>query len=194
VQCVAEVGYARVTIREIARAAQMTSGSLYHYFPNKAELIDSTVAEMADVALPRIVKSAQRAEGVLDKLMAILDECEHIHRDYPYAAAFDRAIRSKNLTDLGLDQRRESSFTELRDLIVDIVEQGRRAGALATDIDVDSAANAIFTIIRGLNEYTTAASPEEYHGTVQALKALVRGALFDYRKLSRPRKSRRPTG
>ena len=33
-RCVAEVGYTQTTIREIARAADMTSGTLYHYFPN----------------------------------------------------------------------------------------------------------------------------------------------------------------
>ena len=36
-RCVAEVGYSQASIREIARAADMTSGSLYHYFPNKAD-------------------------------------------------------------------------------------------------------------------------------------------------------------
>ncbi|WP_156766538.1 TetR/AcrR family transcriptional regulator, partial [Mycobacterium sp. E2327] len=37
-RCVGEVGYSQATIREIAKAADMTSASLYHYFPNKSEL------------------------------------------------------------------------------------------------------------------------------------------------------------
>ncbi|WP_131806037.1 TetR/AcrR family transcriptional regulator, partial [Mycobacterium alsense] len=57
-RCVAEVGYSRATIREIARAADMTSGSLYHYFPNKSELIKAAVAARTDVALPRLRRAA----------------------------------------------------------------------------------------------------------------------------------------
>ena len=54
-RCVAEVGYSQATIREIARVAQMTSGSLYHYFPNKSELMKVTVAEFAELTVPRLV-------------------------------------------------------------------------------------------------------------------------------------------
>ena len=49
----------------------------------------------------------------------------------------------------------------------------------------DSAANAIYTMFRGLNEYAaTTPSTEDYHATVTGLKQLVRGGLFDYTKLT----------
>ena len=51
-RCVAEKGYSQATIREIARAADMTSGSLYHYFPNKSELLKATVREIRDRTPP----------------------------------------------------------------------------------------------------------------------------------------------
>ncbi len=47
-RCVAEVGYSQASIREIAKAADMTSGSLYHYFPNKSELLRTTGEEIED--------------------------------------------------------------------------------------------------------------------------------------------------
>src|ERR1700753_3838993 len=53
-RCVAEDGYSQATIREIARAADMTSGSLYHYFPNKSELLNATGAEIEEIVLPRL--------------------------------------------------------------------------------------------------------------------------------------------
>ncbi|WP_156624018.1 TetR/AcrR family transcriptional regulator, partial [Mycobacterium sp. 852002-40037_SCH5390672] len=59
-RCVAEAGYARATIREIARAADMTSGSLYHYFPNKSALLEAAVAARTDVAVPRLRRAAAR--------------------------------------------------------------------------------------------------------------------------------------
>ena len=48
-RCVAEAGYSHATIREIARTADMTSGSLYHYFPNKSELLTAAARHSAIV-------------------------------------------------------------------------------------------------------------------------------------------------
>lgn len=182
-RCVAEVGYSQATIREIARLAGVTSASLYHYFPTKADLIMATFTEMADVVMPRLSSAADDADGVLDKLCAIFDECERINRDYPYVAAFDRAIRAESARHLLLDGDSESMFASLRELIRGVVVDGRRKRAFGRRVNVDNATDAILVLIRGLNEFTTTAPPDSYHATVQALKAMVRGTLFDYQKL-----------
>ena len=178
-RCVADVGYSRATIREIARAAQMTSGSLYHYFPNKAELVRATFDEVATIAVPRLAQAAERNVSTIDKLMAVLDESVRVMRDYPLAVAFDRAIRAESPRDLQLAENSDVRFMALHSLIRDILEQGARENALAPGVDVDSAAGAIFLIFRGLNEYAAGAPPAaEYHATVAALKQLLRGRLF----------------
>jgi AcrR family transcriptional regulator len=188
VRCVAEVGYSQATIREIARTARVTSGTLYHYFSNKTELINATFIEMADIVLPRLSGAATSADGVLERLTAILDECESINRDYPFVAAFDRAIRAESAQHLHLGESSETMFAALRNVIVDVMKEGKRQGALGPNVNVQSASSAIFTLIRGLNEYTTTAPNRQYHSTVEALKALVTGALFDYDKLASPRR------
>ena len=178
-RCVADVGYSRATIREIARAAQMTSGSLYHYFPNKAELVRATFDEVATIAVPRLAQAAERNVSTIDKLMAVLDESVRVMRDYPLAVAFDRAIRAESPRDLQLAENSDVRFMALHSLIREILEQGARENALAPGVDVDSAAGAIFLIFRGLNEYAAGTPPAaEYHATVAALKQLLRGRLF----------------
>ncbi|WP_142254568.1 TetR/AcrR family transcriptional regulator, partial [Mycobacterium colombiense] len=79
-RCVATAGYARATIREIARTANVTSASLYNYFPNKSELMKAAVAAQPD--------------NVVDRLAAVLDESSRLMRDYPDLAAFERAMRT----------------------------------------------------------------------------------------------------
>lgn len=182
-RCVAEVGYSRATTRQIAKLAETTSGTLYHYFPNKAALVTTASAELADIVLPRISAAAADADGVLTKLMAIFDEFEAINRDYPYAAAFDRAIRAESAQHLFLGETSESTFTALHDVIVKVIREGKRQRVLGAEVDVKSASTAIYTLIRGLNEYTTTATEKDYHRTVVALKALIGGTLFDYDKL-----------
>ncbi|MEO3784771.1 TetR/AcrR family transcriptional regulator [Actinocorallia sp. B10E7] len=183
-RCVAEMGYSRATIREIARVAEMTSGSLYHYFPNKSELVKAAFLELSGISLPRLAAAADRADGVLDKLMAVLDEGDRLLRDYPFAVAFDRAIRVESAADLHLAEDSDTIFTAIRDVVVGIMEQARQEGALRPEVDVESASNAIYTIMLGLCEHTAATPPEVYQATGRALRLLIRGSLFDYTKLA----------
>src|SRR5438309_4031560 len=83
-RCVAEVGYSQATIREIARAADMTSGSLYHYFPNKSELLQATGEEIEEIVAPRLRAAAGQHDDVNDRIDAVLDESTRLVRDYPY--------------------------------------------------------------------------------------------------------------
>ena len=182
-RCVAEVGYSRATLREIARAAQMTSGSLYHYFPNKIELITAVFNEAAALVTPRLTVAARRGAGIRDKLLALLDEGERIQREYPYAAAFERAIRSDTQL-LDLTRGADSLFTALHDEIVAIVKQAKREGALAPGASVQGAAAAVFVLIRGLSDYASSAPADQYGATVRSLKLLIDGSLFNYDKLS----------
>lgn len=180
-RCVADVGYARATIREIAREAQMTSGSLYHYFPNKAELVKATFDEVAAIAVPRLAQAAGKSDSVLDKLMAVLDESQRVIQDYPMAVAFDRAVRAESPQHLRLADDSNALFGAFRDLIQEILRQGAKDKVLGPGVDPDSAANAVFVIFRGLNEYSRTTPPEEeYRATVEGLKQLLRGQLFDY--------------
>ncbi|GAY18145.1 TetR/AcrR family transcriptional regulator [Mycobacterium sp. shizuoka-1] len=178
-RCVAAVGYSRTTIREIAREANMTSGSLYHYFPNKAELVKATFDEVATIAVPRLEQAADRNLTTVDRLMAVLDESVQVMRDYPLAVAFDRAIRAESPQHLQLAETSDTRFVALRNLIRDILAQGADTGELGRGVDVASAADAVYLVFRGLNEYAAGAPPsQEYLATVAALKALLRGQLF----------------
>jgi AcrR family transcriptional regulator len=179
-RCVADVGYSRATMREIARLADMTGGSLYHYFPNKSALILATYTELVDTAVPRLAEAAHVDGSVADRFMAVLDECDEMMRDHPFIAAFDRAIRVEGPPRLRVAQDRETMFTVLRNVLLEIVEDAAASGALSQETDADSAANAIYVLMRGLVEYGATAPADQYHATVRALKLLIRGALFDY--------------
>jgi AcrR family transcriptional regulator len=175
-RCVAEVGYSRATIREIAKMAQMTSGSLYHYFPNKTELIKATFDEMAAMSIPRVIEAATRGDNYLDRLMAVFDECDQMMREYPLIAGFDRAITVGSARHLA--ENRETMFSTLRDVVVDIIEQARRERELQRGVDVQAVSSAIFIVLRGLTDHGATSPPDEYHATVAALKRLVSGTVF----------------
>ncbi|WP_231986442.1 TetR/AcrR family transcriptional regulator, partial [Mycobacterium sp. E2479] len=118
-RCVATVGYARATIREIARAADMTSGSLYHYFANKSELLEATVSEMDRIARPRLRAAAAQTDNVVDRLAAVFDESSRLMRDYPGLAAFERAMRVAGHEHRGGRRSKRPGLKALRDIITE---------------------------------------------------------------------------
>ena len=96
-RCVAEMGYSRTTIREIARAADMTSGSLYHYFPNKSELLDAD--RRGHRARSRCLGCGPPPRRPMTWSIAsrrCWTSSSRLMREYPYLAAFDRAIRAES--------------------------------------------------------------------------------------------------
>jgi AcrR family transcriptional regulator len=162
-RCVAEVGYSKATIREIARAADMTSGSLYHYFPNKSELLKATGVEVEDIALPRLRAAIAHTDDVVDQLDAVLEESKRLIRDYPYLAVFLRATRA---------------HSPLRVVVTEIVENARGQALLSPDIDARAAVEAICALARGLSEQAANVPPEAYDATLSSAKKLIRGSLF----------------
>ncbi len=175
---VAEKGYSRASIREIARAAQMTSGSLYHYFPNKAELLKATVKEIEDTALPRLHAAGQRGGDVVARLEALLDESDQLMRDYPHLAAFERAIRAESAAYLRRTDPDREGFKALRDIIGEIVDDAVQQGTLAAASDRGGTADAIYALTRGLAEQAANLPPEAYHAALRSAKQLIRGTLF----------------
>jgi AcrR family transcriptional regulator len=177
-RCVAEKGYAQASIREIAREAQITSGSLYHYFSNKSELLKATVKEIEETALPRLRVAGQSGADVVDRLEAVLDESGRLMREHPYLAAFERATRAESAVFLRRDDPDRVGFIVLRDIIADIVSDAVEHGRLADQTDAAGTVEAIYALTRGLTEQAVNLSPEAYHATLQSAKQLMRGTLF----------------
>jgi AcrR family transcriptional regulator len=180
-RCVGEVGYKQATIREIARVAGMTSGTLYHYFSNKSELVKATFQEATASAVPRFVQASDGDGDYLHRLVSLLDESDHVMQEYPYLAAFEQALREESAQHLQLDVTSATVFKSLWEIVTDIVASAVAQKALSPDVDVDGACGVLYALIRGLTERAAVASPEQQHATLQAAKALVRGTLFDYR-------------
>jgi AcrR family transcriptional regulator len=177
-RCVAEVGYSQATIREIARAADMTSGSLYHYFPNKSELLKATGEEIEEIVLPRLRAAAARSDDVVDRLDAVLDESNLLIRDYPYLTPFLRALRAGSTARLRRGGPKYPGSKALHDVVSEIVADARAQGTLSREADPGAAVQAICALMRGLSEQAASLPGETYEATLGSAKKLIRGTLF----------------
>ncbi|OBG33064.1 TetR family transcriptional regulator [Mycolicibacter heraklionensis] len=174
IACVAELGYARTTIRQIARTAGVTSANIYNYFPNKAELVAAAIATRAEIALPRLRRAAQRPGTVVDRIEAVLDESGNLMREHPDLATFEWAIRAQNAVTVYPGETESGGLAALRDIITGIVDDGD--SRLATG--ARPAIEVTYALVYGLTELAATGTPEAYHAALAAAKRLIRGTLF----------------
>jgi len=178
-RCVAEVGYSGSSIRQIAKTANVTSASLYNYFPTKAELIKATISARADVALPRLRQAAEKSGNVMDRIDAVLDESARLMREFPDLAAFEWAIRAESAISIYPDASGgKVGLQALRDIIDMIMDDARKSGALGQRPDTRATVEAVYALIYGLTEIAATATPQTYQRTVKAAKKMIRGTLF----------------
>lgn len=174
-RCVAELGYARTTIRQIASTAGVTSANLYNYFPSKAELVAAAIAARAEIALPRLRRAAEVPGSAVDRIEAVLDESGALMREHPDLATFEWAIRAQNAVTVYPGEAGNVGLQALRDIITGIVSD---AGGLGGS-DRRCAIEVVYALIYGLTELAATGSPEAYHAALAAAKRLIRGTLFD---------------
>lgn len=189
-RCVAEVGYSKATIREIARTANVTSANLYNYFPNKSELINATIAARAEIALPRLRRAADRADTIADRIAAVLDESARLMREYPELAAFERAIRAESGITLYPGEADAvaptGGFQALRHIVDGIVTDAYERGTLGAQPDPRAVVEVIYALVHGLTELAATEAAETYQAAVEAAEQLIRGSLFCPDRPARP--------
>ena len=135
-QLFAEKGFKNTTVRDIADAAGILSGSLYHHFDSKESMVDEILREFQDELFGHyetILASTGDARAKLEAAVRVSFEAIDQH---PYEVA----IFQNDADYLGVSDR----FTYLaernqqsRDVWVTLLREGIATGALRADLDVD---------------------------------------------------------
>jgi AcrR family transcriptional regulator len=130
-------GYANTTVREIADAAGILSGSLYHHFDSKESMIEALLRDFLDRIEDGYVTVASRSTDPVTTLR------ELVHVAFG-ALATDRAAVAVMLNEYNVLVQ-YPRFAFLRDAVeateqlwVGVLEQGMRAGVLRRDVPADA--------------------------------------------------------
>lgn len=83
----ADGGFSRCTMKQLASAAGVTPGTLYHYFPDKTALFESVVQTVAHSILKTLREVVGEDGGMLDKLRRLGD---FLDRNEAYLARQNR--------------------------------------------------------------------------------------------------------
>jgi AcrR family transcriptional regulator len=132
----AERGLRATTVRDIADAAGILSGSLYHHFSSKEEMVDEVLRGFLDWLFDRYQEVIDTEPNPMERLkglfMASFDAIEHHHAEVVIYQ--DEAKRLSS-------QPRFSYVSELnrrqRKMWVDVLNEGISQGCFRSDVDVD---------------------------------------------------------
>ena len=73
-------GYAQTTVRDLARAVGILSGSIFHHFESKEEILEAVMAEVSELNTERMRLAAASAHKPMDKVRALVRcELDSIH-------------------------------------------------------------------------------------------------------------------
>lgn len=175
---VAERGYSRATLKEIAADAGVTSATIYHYFPSKLDLVETTFTELLGQVIPSMAESAGQAQTLPEILTVLLDQAIEPVREYPYLSAFHAAIGAERTREPRLGVLFDDTLDSLRRMIEGLVDRARRGGALRPEVDAQAMVDMLFALLRGLTELSASIPVERHRAALQCTEALVRGELF----------------
>jgi TetR/AcrR family transcriptional regulator, cholesterol catabolism regulator len=127
-------GFATTTVRDIADAAGILSGSLYHHFDSKESMVDEILRRFLD----EILASYRQAIAETDDPVEALRQLVHI--------AFDTLVSHRSEVTVMMNEHtmlvQFPRFAFLRDaseeterLWVSVLEHGTRTGVFRADID-----------------------------------------------------------
>ncbi len=142
VRVFAEKGYHGCRIADVARAAGVAYGLVYHYFRNKDELLESVFAEQWTILLNALSAIDAGSSAPSEKLAGICAFVFDVYKAAPSAVRVLLLEVSRTPNALRAGSTRETFEAGTR-IVADVVRQGQQRGEFRADADPLVAATSI---------------------------------------------------
>ncbi|WNG87009.1 TetR family transcriptional regulator KstR2 [Mycobacterium sp. ITM-2016-00317] len=132
----AERGLRATTVRDIADSAGILSGSLYHHFSSKEEMVDEVLRGFLDWLFDRYRRILETEANPMERLKGLfMTSFEAIATRHAEVVIYqDEAKRLSSQERFGYVEERNR---EQRKMWVDVLTQGIAEGYFRPDVDVD---------------------------------------------------------
>ena len=130
----AQRGFKNTTVRDIADAAGILSGSLYHHFDSKESMVDELLSSFQTALFERydaILGSDLDARAKVDAVVRASFDAIHEHHNEVAIFQNDAGY----LTEFERFAYLEEHNRRFREMWVDLLAEGTRTGVLRADLD-----------------------------------------------------------
>ena len=174
-QLFGERGYGSVTNKDLAAAAGVTTGALYHYVESKLELYLEVHRDMQVQIYRRFQVAESSQQTFIGKLEAVLDAAHDLNREDPSLTKFVGAVRADTRRHPEISEALGDSITTRERFFMDIVEAGIASGEVRRE-DAELLQEFIRLILVGLTDGANHAL-EQQRRAIDSIMAVVRGEL-----------------
>ena len=127
-------GFERATVRDLAQAVGMQSGSIFHHFKTKEDILRNVMIEVINFNTTRMSTALDKAETIRDKVFALMySELQSINGDTGEAMT----VLIYEWRSLKLESQHE--ILELRQVYekmwLDVFEEAKADGLIAANAD-----------------------------------------------------------
>ncbi|MBA5848445.1 TetR family transcriptional regulator [Gordonia amicalis] len=171
---IAEHGYAKTTVEQIAEAAGVSHMTFFRYFPTKEQVVVG--GEHFEAEARAIVESMPRGLGHFDLIRRLFTELDRLTADDPWVGNPLRMqlIRSEPLLQKTFHVEVERTMAGMRQLLADYL--GRDADDFALGVFLDAVAGVTFRLAAQAEESSTQPQIET---TLRAIDLLEQGLPLD---------------
>jgi len=171
--CIVALGYERVTVRDVAKTAGVSTGTIVHYFGDKDTMLEAALLDKVQdtgIAFRAALTGAQTAWERLERLVtASVPETEEVRDEWRLWLTFWGEV-TRNDRLRAVSERQHRRWTRF---LARIIAEGSASGEFAM-VDPDITATQVAALIDGLAIQTTLQNPTL--STVQ-MRQICLGAL-----------------
>lgn len=181
VYCFARSGYAQTSNRDIAQAAGITSGSLYHYFDSKAAIFQEALRQctLALVDTYRGASAEAAGRSCVDQLCLGLERVIGLARDWPGIIRFGGNAAAEIRHNRELEWLRADVAQAFPAFFRELMQRAEARGELAEGVSVDDAAGLLLTLTMGLSiSHESDGDQDQFAARVRAFELLLRAQLL----------------
>lgn len=170
-----ERGYAAVTNKDLAGAAGVTTGALYHYVESKLDLYLVVHRDMQQRIYRRFQVAEASEHTFLGKLQGVLDAAHSMNEEDPSLAKFVGVVRADMRRHPDVREALQAADSAREFFFVDMVNAGVATGEVRPE-DTEQLQDFIRIVLVGLTEGTSD-SPEVQRRSIDSIMAMMRGQL-----------------
>ena len=170
-----ERGYGAVTNKDLAAAAGVTTGALYHYVESKLDLYLEVHRDMQVQIYSRFQSADASHHTFIGKMEAVLEAAHDMNRDDPSLAKFVGAVRADTRRYPEISARLGGADAARERFFMDIVEAGIETGEVRRE-DFELVQAFIRIVLVGLTDGSSS-SLQQQRRAIDSVMAVVRGTL-----------------
>ena len=157
--CIVTHGYERVTMRDIAETAGVSTGTVVHYFRDKETVLEAALLDKITdtgiafrAALAGAHSARERLEGLVEASLPTTDEVRDEWR--LWLTFWGEATRNERLR--AVSERQHQRWTRF---LARILRDGLTSGEFVASLDADMVAPQVAAVIDGLAVQATLGNP-----------------------------------